>query len=419
MVPAAYRDLLRTPGLGRALVTSLLARTGAPTAGLAVLLLVVSRTGSYRSAGVISAVWVAGVGLGGLVTSRLLDRGRPARPVLLTSAALSAAGLVALALVDTGSTPALAALTAAAALTAPPVVPTTRALWPVLLPDPAARGTMYSLEATVQELTFIVGPSVAGAAAALGSPSLAVALAGAITLVGVVGFVTTSGLDRLSGGAGRAPVRRADLTPLLPLYLASALLICGLSFVEVGLVGAAGDAGNSAAAGPLLAVWSAGSLVGGLIGGAWPPRRGPVRRLLVLLPAVAVGNLLVAGTGGRLLGIGAVLVVSGALVAPALGGIYTLVERRAPAGSVAQTFAGLTVFLLGGGALGSALAGSVVEASGPRTAFLLGALPPALAAVVLGLAVARRPARPRAAGPDRDPAAALPATNPPAVDRAA
>jgi len=419
MVPAAYRDLLRTPGLGRALVTSLLARTGAPTAGLAVLLLVVSRTGSYRSAGVISAVWVAGVGLGGLVTSRLLDRGRPARPVLLTGAALSATGLVALALVDTGSTPALAALTAAAALTAPPVVPTSRALWPVMLSDPGARGTMYSLEATVQELTFIVGPSVAGAAAALGSPSLAVALAGAITLAGVAGFVTTSGLDRLSGGAGRAPVRRADLTPLVPLYLASALLICGLSFVEVGLVGAAGDAGNSAAAGPLLAVWSAGSLIGGLIAGARPPRRGPARRLLVLLPAVAVGNLVLAGTGGRLLAIGAVLVVSGALVAPALGGIYTLVERRAPAGAVAQTFAGLTVFLLGGGALGSALAGSVVEASGPRTAFLLGALPPALAAVVLGLAVARRPARPRAAGPDRDPAAALPATNPPAVDRAA
>jgi len=64
------------------------------------------------------------------------------------------------------------------------------------------------------------------------------------------------------------------------------------------------------------------------------------------------------------------------------------------------------VFLLGGSALGAALAGSVVEASGPRTAFLLGALPPALAAVVLGLAVTRRPVRPRAA-------------NPPAVDRAA
>lgn len=388
VLPASYRQLLHTPHVARALGTSLLARTGMPTAGLAVVLLVVHRTGSYGAAGLVSAVWVSGAGLGGLVSSRLIDRGRSARRVLLAAAALSAAGLVALSLVETSSTAALAGLTAVAAVAAPPVTPSVRALWPVLLSEPDSRSAMYSLEATVQELTFIVGPSAAGAAAAVSSPTLSVQLAAAVTLAGVAAFAGTPGLERLTA-AEAAPVRRSDLLPLIPLYLASGLLICGLSWVEVGVVGAAGAAGATAAAGLLLAVWSAGSLVGGLLGGVRPARRGPARRLLALLAAVAASHLAIAASRGLLL-LGILLVLAGGLVAPALGGIYGLVQERAPAGAVAQTFAGLTVFLLGGAALGSALAGAVVDARGPGTAFALGALPPALAALVIGLGLVRR-----------------------------
>jgi len=370
--------------------TSLLARIGMPMGGLAVVLLVVDRTGSYASAGFISAVWVAGVGLGSLASSRLVDRGRSPRAVLLGTAVLSSTGLVVLAAVPTGSTPALAGLTALAALTAPPAPPVVRALWPVLLPDAESRTAMYSLEATVQELVFIVGPSVAGAAAAVASPAAAVALSGVLSFLGVLSFAVTPGLDRLATG-GRRRVRPVELVPLLPLYAAGFLLICGLGWVEVGVVGAAGAAGETAVSGALLAVWSAGSLVGGLLGGARAARRGPARRLLVLLVAVAAAHLAVAAyqVFDGLLLLGALLVVAGALVAPALGGIYSLVQERAPAGAVAQTFAGLAVALLGGSAAGTSLAGVVVETRGPPAAFALGAIPPALAALVVGLALVR------------------------------
>jgi predicted MFS family arabinose efflux permease len=388
VLPASYRQLLHTPHVARALGTSLLARTGMPTAGLAVLLLVVHRTGSYGSAGLVSAVWVSGAGFGGLVSSRLIDRGRSVRRVLLTAAALSAAGLVALSLVETSSTAVLATLTAVAAVTTPPVTPSVRTLWPVLLAGSDVRAAMYSLEATVQELTFIVGPSAAGAAAAVFSPAQSVQLAAVITVAGAATFAGTPGLERLAAPAA-SKVRPSGLLPLVPLYLAGALLICGLSWVEVGVVGAAGAAGATAAAGLLLAVWSAGSLVGGLLGGARPARRGPARRLVVLLAAVAAAHLALAASRG-LWPLGILLVLAGGLVAPALGGIYALVQERAPAGAVAQTFAGLTVFLLGGAALGSALAGAVVDARGPETAFALGALPPALAAFVVTIGLVWR-----------------------------
>jgi predicted MFS family arabinose efflux permease len=390
VIPRSYGLLLRTPFVARALGTSLLARVGMPMGGLAVVLLVVDRTGSYASAGFISAVWVAGVGLGSLASSRLVDRGRSPRAVLLGTAVLSSTGLVVLAAVPTGSTPALAGMTAVAALTVPPAPPVVRALWPVLLSDAESRTAMYSLEATVQELVFIVGPSVAGAAAAVASPAAAVALSGVLSLLGVLSFAVTPGLDRLAAGQRRR-VRRVELVPLLPLYAAGFLLICGLGWVEVGIVGAAGAAGETAVAGALLAVWSAGSLVGGLLGGARVARRGPARRLLVLLAAVAAAHLAVAAyqVFDGLLLLGALLLVAGALVAPALGGIYSLVQERAPAGAVARTFAGLAVALLGGSAAGSSLAGVVVETRGPPAALALGAIPPALAALVVGLALVR------------------------------
>ncbi|HEV7655800.1 MAG TPA: MFS transporter [Mycobacteriales bacterium] len=396
LVPSSYGPLLRTPTVARALGTSLLARVGQPAGALAVTLLVIQRTGSYAAVGVVAATWVIGVGVGSLFWSRLVDGGRSARAVLVGTAAGNAAGLVALVTVRTGSALALTGLTLAAALFTPPAVPVVRALWPVVLTEPDARASMYSLEATVQELIFIVGPSLAGAAAAVASPSAAVLLAGVLAVVGAVSFAATPGLERI-GSSERPPVRPGALVPLVPLFAAGFLLLCGLSWVEVGVVGAAGTAGDTAATGALFAVWSAGSLVGGLLGGARPARRGPGRRLLLLLAAVAGGHALLAVYPG-LVALGALLVLAGGLVAPALAGIYTLVGEVAPAGAVAQTFAGLAVAFLGGSATGSALAGLVVQAHGPGTAFLLGAVPPALAAVLVGLTIARSVAVPRPAG---------------------
>jgi MFS family permease len=396
LVPASYGPLLRTPAVGRALATSVLARIGQPAGGLAVVLLAVDRTGSYGAGGLVSAVWTVAGGLGLFLWSRLVDRGRPARQVLIVTALLSSAGLVALAAVPTSNVGVLAGLTAAAAVFEAPVPPVTRALWPVLLTEPDSRAAMYSLEATVQELTYIVGPSLAGAAAAAVSPAAAVVLAGGIELVGVVLFAATPGLHRV-GSDTPAPIRLATIRPLLPLFAVGFLLVCGFSWVEVGIVGAAGSAGETALAGPLIAVWSVGSMLGGLAAGAHPPRRGPARRLLLLLAAVAVGHALLAASPGLLV-LGVLLALVGAVVAPALGGVYTLVERLAPAGAVTQTFAVLSVAFLSGAAAGSAPAGLVVQAYGPRWAFLLAAVPPALAAVIVGLTIARRAAAPTAAG---------------------
>src|SRR5205823_11628394 len=156
-----------------------------------------------------------------------------------------------------------------------------------------------------------------------------------ISLVGTVAFAATPGLDRLAHrDAARA--RRADLAALTPLLVTGALLICGLSMTQVAVVAAASRAGSANSSGLLLAVWSGGSLVGGLLAGARPSRRGTGARLLRLLAAVAVSTAVLAPIRHLLL-LGVVLVIGGALVAPALGALYAMVQQQAPAGAVTRT----------------------------------------------------------------------------------
>jgi hypothetical protein len=386
MIPAAYRTVLGSPYVTRALVTALAGRIGAPMAGLAVTLYVVDRTGSFAAAGLVSATWVGAAGVGGMLSSRLIDRGNP-RAVLLITAAGSAAGTVVLASAGTSSVPALVALTAGAAVFWPPLVPASRALWPVLLPDEDARSTMYSLEASLQELTFIVGPMLAGLTAAAASPGLGVALAGFISLAGVAAFVTTPGVQRLAG-RDAPPARVRDLAALAPLFGAGALLVCGLSIVEVAVVAVATAAGAPAAAGLLLAVWSAGSLAGGVVFAALPARGGAQGRLFGLLCGVALMTSLLAPVSHLML-LGALLVAGGVLIAPALAAIYGLVQQRAPAGAVTQTFAAMTMSLLAGAAAGAAAGGVLSQAAGPAVAFLVAAGTPVLAAAVVAPGAAR------------------------------
>ena len=382
MIPAAYRSLLRTPLVARALVTSMLARLVYPTAGLAIVLLVVDRTGSYAAGGSATAVLVASAGLGGLGGSRLIDHGW-ARPVLFVDAVVSAAGLAALAAVATTSLPVLLGIIAVVGAALPPVTPAARSLWPVLLAGDGERAAMYSLEATVQELTWVVGPALAGACAAAASPEVAVLAAAVILLGGTAAFAQTPGLARLVAPS-RAPVRRAAVVALAVPMAVGGLLIGALNSTEVSIIGTAGAAGARPVAGVLIAVWSTGSMLGGLAAGAWPPRRGPRVRLVTLLAASAVGTALLVLVPG-LVFLGVALVGVGALVAPALGALYGQVEVLAPPAAVAQTFAVLGTVGLGGGAVGSAVGGALVQSTGPRSAFLLGA---GMAAVAALLAVA-------------------------------
>jgi hypothetical protein len=120
----------------------------------------------------------------------------------------------------------------------------------------------------------------------------------------------------------------------------------------------------------LLAVWAAGSIVGGLVYGGLSLRASHRSQLPVLVTALAVGTALpLLATGTAALGVA--LFVFGLTIAPFSACNSVLLGRAAPAGTVTEAFAWSTSMIFGGAALASGVSGVLVERSGSTAALLV------------------------------------------------
>ena len=125
---------------------------------------------------------------------------------------------------------------------------------------------------------------------------------------------------------------------------------------EIALTAAAETLDSSTAAAPLLALWGAGSLVGGMVAA-----RLGASDLPLLLVALTLGHLALATAVGSLVALGVVVFAAGAAIAPTYAAVYAMVDAAAPAGMVTEAFAWLATAVSVGAAVGAAAAGGVVE----------------------------------------------------------
>lgn len=388
-----YRSVLASPGAARLFASGLVARLPQGMAPLAVLLLVRGATHSYTAAGVaVGAEAFATAGCAPVV-GRLVDLiGR--RRVLAPMATAQAVVYVVLVLAADAHAAAvvLIVLAALGGALLPPIAPVVRALLGEMFEDVTVRETAYSLEAVLQELIWITGPLVVALAIALTSVSNVVALLGAVCLTGTTVFLR-SPLTRRDRGIVRSERRSALASPELRALLGPiALTGAGLGAIEVGLPSLALHAGSRPASGLLLALWSVGSMAGGLWYGSrvW---RSPLRTRYQTLLAVAVlctAPLIAA----RSIAAGMVCsVLAGLTIAPMFSCQYALVGRSVTAGSETEAFTWVSAALIGGFSAGSALGGAAIGQAGVSAPFVVSCAATMLAAL---LAVGRRrPARAR------------------------
>jgi MFS family permease len=357
----------------RLLVLSLVARLPLTMLSLALLVHARALTGSFAAAGLVAGVYAAAVGVGGPLLGALVDR-RGQAPVLLASAVAAAGLLAAVAVAPVGTPlPALLALAAGIGLASPPVGACLRTLLPALLDDAAAVRRAYALEATASELTWVIGPPLALAAAALWSTGAALAGAGLVLVVATTAFALQPASRRWQprprdGRRGGVALRTSALRRLVTMLAAVGVLF---GAVEVGVTAAAAGLSGTGAAAPLLALWGAGSLLGGLLAtrlGGGPRGAGGLAALLV---ALALGHLALVPVAGSLAGIGVVLLLAGAAIAPTYSTVYAMVGDAAPAGTATEAFAWLGTAVSVGAALGAAAAGSACAHVGPAAAFAL------------------------------------------------
>ncbi len=378
-----YRSVLTAPGCFRLLSTALVGRLPQGMSSLSVLLLVRDATHSYAAAGVAVGAQALAAAAGAPVLGRMIDR-FDRRLVVGPAAALQAGLYVLLALAAAGDagTLVLIACAALAGALVPPIAPVVRTMLRDLFEEDAVRETAYALEAIAQETIWVAGPLLATVIITLASPELAVMLLGAIGLSGTLLFLSSPLLDvpedqaREHAHAGSA-LASVDLRWLL---LPVTLMGFGLGAVEVGIPALALHHGSRAASGFLLALWSLGSMAGGIwySTARWRSPLGSRYGLLMLADCGCTIPLIAANS----IAAGAVCsFVAGLAIAPVFSCQYVLVGEVVVPGTEHEAFSWLLSGLIGGLAVGAAVGGVVVSSLGVRAPFVIACLAAGCAAM--------------------------------------
>lgn len=361
-------------------------------APLSVVLLAQERTGSIAAAGIAGGAWAIGSAVSQPLWGGFAGRGRAHR-VEVATALSQAVVLLVLAFGTDGAVGAVVALSLLGGLLAAPTSPISRTLWPQLAVDEHHLDALYTHDATWQELIFIAGPALVGVLVAVSGPSASLVAAAAF---GVVGATVFASIIRPLWQPHPEPASRVSLgrsvAALAGPYAALCAMAFGLGMAEVGVPAVAILSDNRAASGWLLAIWSAGSLVGGLVGARVVWRRSPAQRWPGLMIAVAIGTATAAiGWQFGLGWLAVTLFLAGLGLAPTLAAGYGVIGERATPGRRTDAFAWTTTFLLLGIGGGTAVGGVLADIS-PTWTFAGGAAVTALAAVTAHLWV--NPSRP-------------------------
>ncbi len=363
---AGYRDLLRTPGVARIIAAQLVARFPNGMTSLAILLHVEQTTGSYGAAGIVLAASSVGQAIAGPVTSRWMGAWGMRRVLALTLAVCTLS-VVALALLPL-TLPGYMAFALLAGLSTPPVQSAVRTIYPKLV-NAGQLTPLFSLDASLQEIIWIVAPVVITLVSTQAGTVEGLLLVAVMLVGGGSWFILLPEVGRVRIPRSRRAFGLVVLKP--PVMLATVvgfLLIGACSAVEVGVVATFGHDGLEA--GLVLAVFSAGSLIGGLAFGHIPI--GPwamARRLLIVTVGLSLTMIML-----NVYWIGGTLVLAGLGIAPALAVLFAITTASVKFSETAEAFGWAGTGQLIGAAAGSAVAGILIDQSGPMGAYLAAAV---------------------------------------------
>lgn len=362
----SYASVLKTPGVTRIITAQLLARFPFGMLSLAFLLHIERIHHSYGAAGLVLAAVSIGQAIAGPLTSRLMGvvgmRMVLWSTLVVCAAAIAVIGILVMPLSIT------MAVAFVAGLSMPPIQPAVRTIYPKLV-NSTQLTTLFSLDASAQEIIWIAGPVTITFVATQVGTTDGILLAVAILLIGGFWFIS-------SPEVGRVRIPRSKrrfgtvLTrpPVLVATIVGFLMLGACSGIEAGVVSTFGE--GSPMAGIVLALWSLGSLTGGLAFGHRPMGRwSTATRMLV----VFAGSFLAMFFTWSWLGLTASLIVCGLGIAPAFAVLFAVVSASVKFSDTAEAFGWVGTGQLIGAALGSALAGFLIDSHGPLGAFIVAA----------------------------------------------
>jgi MFS family permease len=371
----AYSNLLKTPGVARIIAAQLTARFPFGMLSLAFLLHVEHITHSYGAAGVVLAATSVGQAISGPLTSRWMGRWGM-RPVLLLTLAVCLSSLVVFALV-TMTLPFYMLVGFLAGLSVPPVQPAVRTIYPKMV-NSSQLTPLFSLDASAQEIIWVAGPVITTFIGTQIGTMWAILTAAAFLVGGGIWFIASPEVGRVRIPRSKRSFGKVLTRPTVLLSTITGFLLIGTcSAVEAGVISAFGD--GSPNSGFVLAVFAIGSLAGGLLLGhlAVGPWSLPVRMLIVF-----VGITLTVIMPTSFVWLCVTLLIAGLGIAPALAVMFAIISSSVRFSDTAEAYGWAGTGQLIGAAIGSAIAGVLIDRTGTA-----GGLGVAAAFALLGILV--------------------------------
>ena len=420
-----YQHVLAVRDTRNALALGLLIRVPMFAGTVLLTLHVVSALDrSYGEAGLVTAAATVAIAISGPWRGRMLDR-LGLRRTVAPSLVIQAVCWSIAPWVD------YAPLMALAAFAGLFVVPTFSILRQVIIrsvPEQQRRSAL-SLDSAGTELSFMAGPALGvwlatswDTSLALFTVEMAGVLAGCVlwfanpAIKGAPDAVAELAADAApqSAGLDPAPVPgawRGFITlPVAAVYLAAACSTLVLSGTDVAIVAALRSFGATESIGWILALWGAGSLVGGLVYGAWH-RSFSVFWLLGGLAATTAPVALALGVPS----FAVMITLSGVLCAPTITATVEQLSRVVPERFRGEMMGWHGSAMTAGSAVGAPVAGFAIDHGGWQLGFLVVSVLGVLVAMGGTLAGARRrgraPAEPDPKAPPADSEHGVPAAS--------
>lgn len=389
---------MRTPGVARLLCAQLLARFPGGMLSLGLLIHIEGIFHSYGAAGLVLASLSVGQAAAGPLTSRWMGVWRM-RPVLILTSIVCAAGMAVTALAPLPLV-GFMAVALVTGLSYPPIQPAVRTIYPKIV-NSRQLTPLFSLDASAQEIIWVAGPVIVTFVATQISSTVGILLSVVFLVGGGAWFISSPELGRvrIPQSKRRFGVVLARPTVLL-ITIVGVLLVGCFAAIEAGVVSMFGE--GSADAGIVLAIFALTSLFGGLAFGHRPITPWSLARRMA---AILVGAVL-AALAFEFWTVSGALALAGLMVAPALAVMFAVVSATVRFSDTAEAYGWIGTGQLLGAALGSAVAGFLIDAAGPSGGFLTAT---GLVALAVLIAILFRRALPDLRGRDASP---IPDTEP-------
>jgi len=366
-----YRKIFAYPGALKFSIAGVLARFPMSMVTIAIILLMSHVYGEYTVAGITSAIYTIIQAVCAPQIAKLVDRFVQAR-VMRPSLTLAMSGLVAMgAAAGVGAHPGwVYAAAGVSGAFVGSVGAMTRSRWNFVITEPGHLHTAYSWESVLDEFVFVAGPVLATFIATTFNPL--VGLGAAILFAGGGGFwfLSQRATEPPVQGRHGAPSPGTVLSGPGMIVVVAVFFFVGTIFgtSDVSSIGCAESLGMKRYAGLVLASLATGSLLSGLFYGSRSFTLPLWRQFVLGALVLAAGASLFMVISGLIL-LATAMFVTGFAVAPTIISGNNLVQQFVPSHRLTEGLAWTGTSIGLGFALGSAVAGRIIDVAGAHSGF--------------------------------------------------